>query len=258
MSGFDYADKIRKLLAVANDAAATPGEAANAAAMAASLALQHNIDMGKIHERESSPETKAFARTHKGMAVSAQHRKGLLWMASGVANLYGCSIILTTFRNPAHAADIYFVGQPHNADLCLTWLDYLANAAQRANREAPELKGLSGADRYRADRDFRESFGSAVRNRLDEKLQAMKSEGIKGESSSSTALVVSNWFETEKREVQEWMASTMKLGKATSTRSTKNRDYSAATAGYQAGKKVGLHDQLGTRSQAVGAIGRSK
>lgn len=249
-----YEDKIRKLMAVANSPGANANEAASAAAMAAEMALAHSIDIGLIREVEGETPAKVFQEGPRVMGISAGDRSALLAMAGPVASLYGCSVLIHSLmymRNPAHVADIFFVGQPHNVELSGTWIKYLWASCERSNKEAPEFRGIKRT--YKMDRSFRLAFGNAVSQRLYEKLAAMKSQGIKTEASTSTALVVSNWFETERREVAKWMAANMRLGKV-SKMNKRDLDYDAMLAGREAGKRVGLNDQIGNRSTSAGAI----
>ena len=255
MSDFNFADKIRKLMTLANHPGTGAAEAANAAAMAAQLALKHNIDMGKIRETEQSPDDKVFEHGAVAITIFGGDRQAVLYMASGLAALYGCSVLVTPHRKPSNQSDIRFVGQPHNIALCGIWLDYLWKACVKSNSADPEVKGIKGKPRYKADRSFRLYFGSAVGARLYEKLAAMQAQGIKDAESTSTALVVSNWYAQEQREVKAWMAQKMGNLGPVGQSSNRDLDVGAGMAGHAAGRKVGLDNQIGTRASAsAGAI----
>ena len=240
MSDNPYKEKIRKLLALANDSGATPEEAANAAAMAATLALKYSIDMSALNERQRIEANYQFTASH--VKCSARDRHACLILTSAVAALYSCQNF-TTWRRPFNYMS--FAGQPHNIEMADSWLQYLWRSAERGAREYMRTRLYETASaRYKADGSFRMMFCVEVAQRLAEKLQAMRQQGVQDEKgSTSTALVVVNRLDAEKRAVQEWVKQNMSVGKGAASKK-KQLDNHAAHAGAAAGRAVGLEDQI--------------
>ena len=243
----DFSEKIRKLMAMADHPETNPHEAANAAAMAAELALKYNIDIDQI-KVDAAPKRKSFTAGEHAIKVSARDRQAALLLCSGIAKLYG-TCLLTSWRSPYNY--IRFVGQEHNVLLSNTWAKYLWTACQRSTKEYCKTRlFFDNKERYRAEQTFYLQFSNEVYLRLCAKLEAMKQQGV---SSTGTALVVVNWYEQERKEVQQWMNDNMSLGKPTASK-PKRLDADAARAGYAAGKRVGLDEQLTGGRDAVKAL----
>jgi hypothetical protein len=231
MSG-SIVEKIRKLLAMANHPNSNPSEAANAAAFAASLAVAHNVDLDALADRPA----KVF-----GQVISSWHftpgDQGAVWgMANWVSRLFGCRAFVCGKKY------ISFVGQKHNTDLAHSWMSYLWNSCLRANTEHARQSAYgSKVIRQQARENFRANYSVSVCERLKEKYEALRATGP---TSDSRALVVAAWFDAESREVTEWVDRTMRTGTFASRRTAAHLD-SAAAAGREAGRRVGLHDQIG-------------
>jgi hypothetical protein len=237
----DVTEKIRKLMNLADQSRnSNANESAAAAAMAAELALKYNINLDAIGREGTKAETKQFKKGDWAPTIALPRDKQThLMLASGVAALYGCKFLIYVFHNSNRIA---FIGQPHNVDLCNKWLEYLWKAMARSNTEYARTRTFdTKKERYTADCGFRLQFAAQVSSRLREKLEAMKAKGVA--DGGGTALMVVNWYEAERREVQEWMDKNLSMGKPTQIRG-KKIDTHAARAGYDAGNKVGLDDQI--------------
>jgi hypothetical protein len=232
------ADKIRKLMALANHEGTSPEEASAAAAMAAELALKYNIDL-EAALAAGSAEAKVFGIGDIELWVPAQYRQVLIHFQAGIAALYGCK---ATISHIGHAKyGIKFVGQDHNVALCNSWLKYLWDSCAKSNATYNKTRSYaSAAEGYRASVTFRLHFAAEVHGRLSEKLASMR----RGEASAGTALVVVAWYDAEKQEVAKWMDDNLKMGKPTTSRAIKI-DVRAAVAGNEAGKRTSLADQIG-------------
>lgn len=233
-------EKIRKLMALATHAGTSPEEASAAAAMAAELALKYNIDL-EATQAASAPQAKVFEEGEIELWITAQYRQCLINLSAGIADLYGCKTVIHSVNHAKYG--IKFIGQPHNVALCNSWLKYLWDSCQRANVSYNKTRSYdSAAASYRAAVTFRLHFSSEVYRRLRDKLEAMRRGDAPG---TGTALVVVNWYEAEKKEVAQWMADNMKLGKMAKTRGIRI-DGAAAVAGHQAGQRASLADQVGS------------
>ena len=236
-------DKIRKMMALANDPGATPEEAANAAAMAAELALKYNIDMASI-QIDEAPKPKEFVVGGYSIKVTPRDRKAGLHLAGGVSKLYAVKLVLTRIKEYWFFT---FIGQPHNVELANHWLNYLWASMKRANSEYH--KTLTHRATYAQDGSFRLMFAYTVQARLYEKFEAMQRHGISG----STALVVYNFYEKERAEIDAWVKQSMALGKPLKSRAAQ-LESAAASAGAAAGKRIGLDEQVRGPQQQHAAL----
>jgi hypothetical protein len=234
-------EKIRKLMALADSSGATPAEAANAAAMAAELALKYNIDIAEACKSEQ-PKPKEFTFGEYAIKTNPRDRKAGIHLAHGVAELYAVKPLISALKGRTEH-HFMFVGQAHNVELASSWLKYLWNSMLRSNKEYNKSK--IGRATYGSDGSFRLMFAYAVETRLHDKYAAIQQQGV---SETGTALVVVNWYEQERKAVQEWIDQTLGENKRELRSRASNLDGHAANAGYKAGKQVGLDDQLAGRS----------
>lgn len=236
--------KIRKLMALANNAGATAAEAAAAAAMAAELAVKFNLDLEEAAKTQPQRNKKMIKKMTE-VWCSPRDRKAVLSLGYGVAQLYAC-VNLITWVPPRNWFS--FVGQEHNAELAELWLRYLWEACQRLNKEYNRSRGahgLSAKAQSVSDQAFRLQFASVVCNRLIEKRKQMAQTGV--QQSNGTALMVVNWYDAEMKEVNAFLNSYIPTKKA-KTR-TQVRDHNAGRAGAQAGERVSLDTQIGASKQ---------
>lgn len=235
-------EKLVKILALANHPETSPEEAAAAAAMAAELAVKYNIDLGTIKE-VGQQEKKEFKRSEwTKVKASPRDRQAALYLQSGINDLYAVQGIVTWYP-PSNRFS--FVGQPHNTLLATHWFEYLWDCCVRATKEYNKKRSyMSTKEKSKAEQSFRLYFCAAVQRRLFAKRQQMMQQGVKdGEGSTSTALVVVNWYEQERKELRAWMEQNFS-GKTVHSRK-KELDRLAAVAGQDAGKRVSLDDQVG-------------
>lgn len=233
------AEKIRKLLAKAQDSAVTAEEAASYAAMAARLALQYNVDMN-VARKSAGMQDEAISESNVIITCSATDRPAYIALVSAVAGLYGlqCNIF---WRKPKN--EFRLVGKPSSFEVATSWTNYLAAASKRdlkrwkAGQSFPDTKA-----EYRASRDYTTAYCLAVARRLAEKLHEMKSKGV-DEGAGRNALVVVDYFETQKRAIDAWNEQ---RGRTRQAKFGHKRgfDYAAARDGRAAGERVGLQDQL--------------
>lgn len=227
-------EKIRKLMALADHPGTGAEESAAAAAMAAELALKYNIDLALARH---VAEPKQFERGAAAVTAAGGNRAALLWLAGAVANLYGSKNLV--WQNHTSKCGIDFIGQPHNVAMCDSWMRYLWGACKKSDTAFRKSQiYASKPDEYRASMSFRLHFAITVANRLADKLASLK----RGEAAGTgTALMVVAWFETEKKEVAEWMAANLKT-KTAKVASRRAMDSDASTAGREAGRNASLAD----------------
>ena len=226
--------KIAKLLALAEHPNTSPTEAANAAAMAAELALKYNIDTDSVRQSEIP---KQFVKDLSQWHSRSRDIDAVSLMGGWVAKMFGCKLLIHAFKGDAFYS---FSGQPHNVALSHSWLHYLWQSCLKANTEFAKGRAYGDARiRQQARDNFRLHFSAAVATRLIQRLDQMRSQGVSG----STALVVQNWFDQEHREVSVWVEQNNDKIVEHKPREIKQL-LDAALAGHAAGNRVGLQDQV--------------
>jgi hypothetical protein len=228
-------DKIKKLLAMAHHPNSDPNEAAVAAAMAARLALQHNIDIDSLTEKAP----KEFVRDALDIDFPRRDDQARIWLMTAVAEMFG---VKPYNVNYGATRRVLYVGQKHNTELAKSWTAYLWESCKRANTEHARRACYGSREaREEARSAFRFGFCLAVAKRIGQSVQEMKTQGVP--ESGSTALVVSAWFEQERREVEAWVKTNINASKgSTGTRVRGTQE--ARDAGLVAGAKVSLNKQL--------------
>ena len=248
--------RIQKLMRLAADPAATPEEAATAAAMAAELSIRYNIDLADVTNDEHAEKHFEQGTANPKLKVYGRDRKAFTFLTSAISKLYGCQDFVRT-RKDKSFAQFVFIGQKHNIEMAETWTDYLWQSCLRANRQFNKTderrKHMNAAEKYKADGNFRYHFAWIVYGRLKAKFEELNQQGAKDSEGTSTALAVSTWYEQERKELTAWIAQHMNLRKARATRSMKI-DVLAANAGREAGQRVSLDAQITAKSRPVAQI----
>ena len=232
----DIIEKIKKLLALA-ERGGTEAEAALAAEMAASLALKHNIDLAAV-------QTGPMPRNYNDVQIAIAD-KFEQWMANivgGVAHLHGCKHYFSSRHDKSVAWNV--IGRPNTAEAIKLTVEYLVEATKRFNRQAVMGRGLDKVGRQAFRESFRLACSQRLRVRLREKYDAMTTTDVVAQTSvGSTALVVSNYFEQERKEIALWMEE--KGYKLTNkTHNVRDRSDEGRAAGLSAGNRIGLDAQV--------------
>lgn len=203
------AEKIRKLLALA-EGAANEHESASAAAMAARLMERHAISEAHLKRSDDSaaPETVTFYN------AGPRARKRARWrgrLALAVAGAHGAYVF---WRGP----HLMGVGRRVDVDAARVVFDYCAAEIERLTATRARGRGRSFAN------GFRHGCVTAVLSAIERERAALRAE-MAAEGVSETALVV---VDTRAQRARE---ATGKLGKL--------RSYGVETRGYVAGRSAG-------------------
>lgn len=216
----DITDKIKKLLALAADKAATEDEAATALRMAQGLMLKHQIS-----ERELNLTTAVAKALHKKHPL----QKHELLLVTAAATLFGCTALVYDKGREGYS----FYGRPDNCEAAADTLLFLCNQIERLYKTALE-PGLTKAMRAEYRRTFKWACSSRVCERASELVRNPQSVA---KSIGSTALVVRSHYESLIKEAEEIMPKTkaMKLS---------SRYGSGSAEGLAAGNQVKLRKEL--------------
>ena len=243
-------EKIKKILALA-ERGGTEEEAANAANMAAALALRYGIDLASVQTANM-----AQPRGFKSAVLyqdNGSFEQWLINIAGGVVSYHGGNI----FYKAAQGMTLYCaIMRDELAPVATLTIEYLVKSVMRLNTEAVKGRNLDQKGRASFRKAFRLGCSGRLRQRLLEQLEAMKSrDDVAKQTTGSTALVIVNHFEREKRELQDWMIEQGVKFRASKASGPRSLDSAGYNAGRAAGDRINLNAQVGA-DKTSGRIGR--
>ena len=238
----DLLDRVRKLLAKAEDDGVTPHEAEALTAKAAELMARYGIDralLGALHPETDSPADRVFDLDNPWAAVKAH-------LLAGLASALRCQCILLNRREPGSRVHVFgYLSDLERADILFTSL-LVQMARGLALQPVPAAGG--GAKAWR--RSWMLGYASAVVARVraaEEAAVADVTAAGTAPQGPSAALVLADRAVTVRRHAEQAYPRTRK------TRVT----YSGN--GYQAGYREGQKADLGgakVRSRSAAALSR--
>lgn len=229
-------DKIRKLMAKAEDGACTQAEAAMFAAKAAELAAREAIEMSDIDWTEQQAGrpigTYRFDPRDHDLKKSKVRIKWQENMIYQIALSQNCKMILMG----GNTYDI--VGRSGNIEIVVFLATYPSRYAIEMSQVdyVREFRRCQKAGDVSAARGFKASwlitFSQTIHRRLVDARKA-----IELEYASSTALVR---LTDEAQEVQDWMDENFNLGRAKSLQGRSAGNVNGRAAGARAGQRVDI------------------
>ena len=233
-------DKVRKLLAKANDPSVTTEEAASYAAKAAQLLQQHNLDSSLLSEKERS-EGFVIELWNQTQATNVWKK----FVVYSAARVYMCKAVeskrwewvvdrKTKLKKPVLKACWEFVGRPHNIEVLKEMVEYLTKTTVRLGLQYSKSIGRPTPEVRWA---FEKGCGLTISQRLDEMYQEATRVKKGSDGSGLPAL-----YSTELTLVNDWAQENMKIKSTDFT--MKRYDDEANAAGEEAGRKVSLNAQL--------------
>jgi len=179
MSTEKIMDRVRKLLAKANDAACTPAEAEIFLAKAHELMAQHNIDMAKLTPANSTPD-----RTILEFQTLVRPWNNAI--IKGICDIYFCKWYYKTMpkgkKNP-----VYVIGRKDNAEVAHSLCLSVLRSVQ-----------IAGAGQGR-------SFLNGASSKIWQRCQEIKQGATASANPNSTALVVI--YDNEQQANNDYLAS---------------------------------------------------
>ena len=239
----DLLDRVRKLLAKAEDDGVTPHEAEALTAKAAELMARYGIDralLGALRPETDRPSDRVFDLDNPWAAVKGH-------LLAGLASALRCQCILLSRRDPGSRVHVFgYMSDLERADILFTSL-LVQMARALAAQPVPAFGG--GAKAWR--RSWMLGYASAVvaRVRAAEEAAAASAQASStgGSGGPSAALVLADRALTVRRQAEQAYPRTRK------TRVT----YSGN--GYQAGYREGQKADIGgakVRSRSGAALSR--
>lgn len=225
--------RVRKMLALANDKAASEGERDNAMRMAHATLAKYNLDLAQV---EASTGKKSSDEPREREAGEFYGRPWARNVCASVADLFFCHYIYVP-NSDAQLIQHYFIGRRSNAVTALEMAKFLVGSIRReAKREA---RAVGQGNPY--VRSFCLGAAGAVRRRVN----ALVEESTKPAPvpSTGTALVLASLYQSERSENQ--LVVKQMFPKLSPGRSGKGiNNFDAYQSGRTYGENVSLNRQI--------------
>lgn len=225
-------ERVRKMLRLANDAAATEGERDNAMRMAYATLAKYNLSMAEA----SAPKDD---REEQTMVLYTP-----LWMrrcSVSIAKLFFCEYYYSQRRGERNSTH-HFIGRQANAvtarEMSLYVIKSIRNEAGRRRRETG------------ADGPWETAFINGATYAIAQRCHELRrqAEETSREPSTGTSLVLASVYASELAANQAWLAARgVTLGKSRS-KSRGVKDAAGYHAGRSFGETVNLARQVGKAS----------
>lgn len=225
-------DKVKKLLALANNAGATEGERDNALRMAHNMLAKHNLAMRDLEEHEQQ----------EGREEVKSETFGMQWcraIARDMANLFFCKTYLGGKLN-ATRMTYYFVGKESNAVTAQLMTEYLINNILK------ECRKRYGHNLAPESRSFALGAADVINNRV---YHMMKSNAPVEGVSAANALVIHELYKSEAEANEAFIAKN--VGKLVKYGKSSNAGVNSAhyNAGGAYGSTINLNTQIANPSR---------
>lgn len=230
--------RIRKMLALARDAAATEGERDNALRMAHATMVKHNLDMLEVGAQAVQNDPRG---EHQEVYL------GKLWarhINQAIAELFFCTYffrLIPGSNGPAEKNRHCFVGKRSNAMMAIEVSRYIVECT---NREATRAQREVGGGF-----NYHRSFCLGVAIKIHERCQTLRAEGILTTDvpqGPGTAMILASLYQRE-RQANEELTEAMGLRTGRAGKNSGNSE--AMTKGKNYGATVNLASNRTKRIQ---------
>jgi len=225
-------EKVRKMMALANDAGASEGERDNAMRMAFALLTKHNLDESDLDVTENR---------QRADFITSQGSPWARIIASSIAKLYFCNYFSqlgggTKFKH-------VFVGKTSNATTAHLMADYVIKSVTKEAAKQTKAEGRSSTWKT----SFVKGAANVIHHRCNEMIAAQSNEvHTRG---NGTTVALSSIYKTEKEENEAFIKDELGYNLRSSKSRERPAGYDGFNAGAAFGKGVGLNTQVSNGSQ---------
>lgn len=234
-------ERVRKMLRLANDSAATDGERDNAMRMAHATLAKHNLSMADAEARGATAEERRLDKQVETLCWP--------WMRTvsfGIAKLFFCEYFFA--RSRKNYVRHFYIGRESNVATASEMSAYVIASIQR---EANAHKKRGGDPL---------SFCKGAAARIHERCRALRAEAERASQSSAapgTAIVLASVYATEQAANKAYMSSELGIGKLKTSVSRQRRAESGDYyAGVKHGDSINLNRQLNGGATSQRRIGQ--
>jgi len=227
-------DRIKKMLALANDLAASEGERDNALRMAFNTMAKYNIDMATVEKHgKKAEEARINFRNDSWSWLWAKKVNQIVGRLFFCKYYYGESINGTQCQH-------HFVGRESNAMTAAVMADYVVNSILKEGRK------LGKQNTSPITRSFCVGAMETLSIRVNQ-IIAEKEKELQGSPTPGTALVLASFYKSEQDENSRWIAEHIGNLKTNKGRASKV-NAEAYGAGREYGDKINLSTQVADAS----------
>jgi len=217
--------RVRKMLALAKDAAATEGERDNALRMAYATLAKHNLSMAAV----DAPA----AEDRRSEVTTIRHRMWMTHIHNAVAKLFFCHLFMT--KKGAYI-DLTLIGKESNIITAKDLANHLCNSILKENKR----RNFSQTELA--------SFNKGAAHRITERCEQLRREAeASTETASGTSLVLASLYQRESVANEDYIRDVMKL----TLHQTKARRSTIRSDAYAAGRTYG--DSLNLNRSITGS-----
>ena len=214
-------ERVRKMIALANDSAASEGERENALRMAYATLSKYNLDIDVLEIKEGRECLELFG------FPSPWSTK----IAMSISNLFFCNYYITRTRKFTHT----FIGKTSNVVSAQLLSDYVMRSVRKEAGKRQRDEWLPSS----WNTSFCKGAADTIRSRC---LELRKIQETVTPENKSNALVIISLYKSE----SEANAMFLKESLGITTKQTVSRERSAGN-GYYAGKEFGNNINLSTQ-----------
>lgn len=222
-------NRLKKMLALANNNGATEGERAAALQQSYTLLAKYNLTMAQVDAHNSTPQEQRMAEK-AAFPVYPWARR----IAGQVAGLFFCKYYFMR-KDTGKQATHVFIGKESNAATAQYMAEYVVRSVMK---EAAKMYGSAIAPEAR-------NFAEGVASKLYDRIKEIKDSFNKQEPDApGTALVLASLYDSEAGANDAWLDA---LGVKLRTKKTSSKgvtDSAAFYAGRDFGSTVSLAPQI--------------
>lgn len=256
--------RIKKMLALAADSAATEGERDNALRMANATMAKYNVSQSQVDLADTSNDP----RIHVWLDFDGSVTDWQLRAADGVATLFFSKV----FRKPLEGggAQLVFVGKGVNVTTAQYMTEYVINSIKKESEKACKeyfggfkldaLLGLDTGETPEATKNvWRESFcvgaALAVQKRCISMAKDSQTTDVHG---PGTAIVLLGAYTREQAENMSYIKQVLLIQLQSSRSTMRHLARGAADTGSSYGSRLNLNRQVGNSGSGTKQIGVKK
>ncbi len=221
-------DRVRKMLAIANDLAATEQERDTALQMAYRVLAHHNLSMVDLEKDKQEPR-----KDYEFNGFSFPFARKV---CRSIADLFFCHYIVGFKVNNTQCGHI-FVGKESNATTAMVMSDWIIKSIMKEGRKMYKQNTSPEC------RSFCVGAAETLQMRVIQMMREAKKNDAPTESTGS-ALVLASLYDTEESENKALALSLFDI-KTTKTRASSIADGRAYTQGREFGNTINLALQVG-------------
>ena len=231
MSEDKIVSKVRKMMAIANDAGATQGERDNALRMAYATMAKYNIEESDLSEKEVRE-------------ILEYVGNGSPWarrVANSIAGLFFCNYYSQRGKNLTHK----FVGKASNALTAQMMSEYIIKSIKSEAGKISRKEKMTSA----WITSFYKGAASIISDRCTELREKQSTEMV---STTGTSIVLSSLYKSE-QDANDTFLAEMGIGLRTRASTEHRATMSGFSAGKEFGKGLSLNNQVTSKQLRIGS-----